>query len=205
MEKMLAGLSTRRHGPVGLEPVGQQVGATRAEHEQAGGSRRFVGGTEIALKDLLAADLTTLDLVAFMVDGVHFAETCGVVALGITIYGTKVPLALVGGSTENTTVVSESIVGLRCAWPGCDRAGSSHPGRQQGVAPGSHRRLRRARHWPAAGCTMCVASASSSCSGSAQGETADARGFTTPPHHAASALEGEALVNAPVAARSPAH
>ncbi len=29
--------------------------------------------TETALADLLAADLSGLDLVAFMVDGVHFA------------------------------------------------------------------------------------------------------------------------------------
>ncbi len=28
MEKMLAGLSTRRYGPVGLEPVGEQVTQT---------------------------------------------------------------------------------------------------------------------------------------------------------------------------------
>jgi len=76
-------------------------------------SRRFVNSTETALKDLLAADLSGLDLVAFMVDGVHFAETCCVVALGITIDGTKVPLALVEGSTENTTLVTELIVGLR--------------------------------------------------------------------------------------------
>lgn len=37
-------------------------------------SRKFVAMTEHALADLLAADLSTLDLVAFMVDGVHFAE-----------------------------------------------------------------------------------------------------------------------------------
>jgi len=113
MEKMLAGLSTRRYGPVGLEPVGAQVSATARSTSKSAVSRRFVTSTETALKDLLSADLSTLDLVAFMVDGVHFAETCCVVALGITIEGTKVPLALVEGSTENTTLVTELIVGLR--------------------------------------------------------------------------------------------
>jgi putative transposase len=41
------------------------------------------------------------------------AEHTCVVALGITIDGTKVPLALAGGATENASVVSEVLVGLR--------------------------------------------------------------------------------------------
>jgi transposase-like protein len=48
-----------------------------------------------------------------MVDGVHFAESCCVVALGIDIDGTKHPLAVVEGSTENATLVTELCVGLR--------------------------------------------------------------------------------------------
>jgi putative transposase len=51
--------------------------------------------------------------VALMVDGVHFGEHTCVVALGIDIDGTKHPLSLVEGSTENTTLVTELIVGLR--------------------------------------------------------------------------------------------
>jgi putative transposase len=40
-------------------------------------SRRFVAQTETALARLLAADLSSLDLVAIMVGGVHFGEhTC---------------------------------------------------------------------------------------------------------------------------------
>jgi len=112
MERMLAGLSTRRYG-VGLEPVGEQVTASATATSKSAVSRRFVAMTETALADLLAADLSRLDLVAFMVDGVHFAESCCVVALGIGIDGTKHPLALVEGSTENATLVTELIVGLR--------------------------------------------------------------------------------------------
>ena len=48
-----------------------------------------------------------------MVDGVHFGEHTCVVALGIGIDGTKHPLALVEGSTENATLVRELLVGLR--------------------------------------------------------------------------------------------
>jgi putative transposase len=112
MERMLAGLSTRRYG-VGLEPVGKQVSASATATSRSAVSRRFVAMTETALADLLGADLSELDLVAFMVDGVHFAESCCVVALGIDIAGTKHPLALVEGSTENATLVTELIVGLR--------------------------------------------------------------------------------------------
>jgi putative transposase len=52
-------------------------------------------------------------LVALMVDGVHFGEHRCVVALGIDIDGIKHPLALVEGSTENTTLVTDLLVGLR--------------------------------------------------------------------------------------------
>ena len=112
LEQMLAGLSTRRYG-FGLEPVGDQVAAAATSTSRSAVSRRFVAATETALAELMAADLSGLDLVAFMVDGVHFADHLCVVALGITIEGTKVPLAVEEGSTENATLVTSLIVGLR--------------------------------------------------------------------------------------------
>ena len=112
MEKMLAGLSTRRY-PVGLEPVGQQVAETSSATSKSAVSRRFVAMTETALAELLSQDLSGLDLVALMIDGVHFAESCCVVALGIGIDGVKHPLALVEGSTENATLVTDLLVDLR--------------------------------------------------------------------------------------------
>ena len=112
MEKMLAGLSTRRY-PVGLEPVGVQVAEKCSATSKSAVSRRFVAMTETALADLLSQDLSGLDLVALMIDGVHFAESCCVVAMGIGIDGVKHPLALVEGSTENATLVTELLVDLR--------------------------------------------------------------------------------------------
>src|SRR3954454_14560711 len=70
MERMLPGLSTRRY-PVGLEPVGARTEQTAASTSRSAVSRRFVAATETALAELLAADLSQLDLVALMVDGVH--------------------------------------------------------------------------------------------------------------------------------------
>ena len=112
MERMLAGLSTRRY-PVGLEPVGEAVTASASATSKSAVSRRFVAMTETALTELLAADLSALDLVALMIDGVHFGQSVCLVALGIDEQGTKHPLALVEGSTENATVVTGLLVGLR--------------------------------------------------------------------------------------------
>jgi hypothetical protein len=112
LERMLAKLSCRRY-PAGLEPVGTQVESTASGTSKSAISRRFVAATEHALAELLAADLTSLDLVALMVDGIRVAEHCCVVALGVTIDGTKIPLGLVEGATENATVVTDLLAGLR--------------------------------------------------------------------------------------------
>ena len=112
LERMLAGVSTRRY-PVALEPVGRASRRRPASTSKSAVSRRFVAMTETALADLLAEDLSGLDLVALMIDGVHFADHLCVVALGIDIDGTKHPLAVVEGSTENTTLVRGLLVGLR--------------------------------------------------------------------------------------------
>ena len=112
MEKMLAGLSSRRY-TAGLEPAGQAVEAQAAATSKSAVSRRFVSATETALAELMSRRLNDLDLVAFMVDGVHFGEHTCVVALGIGIDGTKHPLAVEEGSTENATLATDLIAGLR--------------------------------------------------------------------------------------------
>jgi putative transposase len=112
LERMMAKLSTRRYR-AGLEPVGGAVEATARSTSRSAVSRRFVRATETALAELMSADLTDLDLVAVMIDGVHFAGHCCVVALGIGVDGRKHPLALEEGDTENTTVVRDLLAGLR--------------------------------------------------------------------------------------------
>jgi putative transposase len=112
LERMLAKLSTRRYR-VGLEPVGSRVTQEATGTSKSAVSRRFVAATERALAELLVQELSGLDLVALMVDGVRVAEHCCVVALGITIDGTKVPLGLAEGATENATVVTDLLVNLR--------------------------------------------------------------------------------------------
>ena len=112
LHRMMAKLSTRRYR-AGLEPVGSAVDAVARSTSKSAVSRRFVAATETALAEMLAADLSGLDLVAMMIDGVHFADHLCVVAMGIGIDGTKHPLGVVEGDTENTTVVKDLLVGLR--------------------------------------------------------------------------------------------
>ena len=82
MERMLAKVSTRRYGAA-LEPVGSAVTARSRGTSCSAVSRRLVAVTETALSELMTSDLSGLDLVALMVDGVHFAGDCCVVALDI--------------------------------------------------------------------------------------------------------------------------
>jgi len=112
MARMLAKLSCRRYG-VGLEPVGAAVEEKSRAVSKSAVSRRFVAATESALDELMSSDLSGLDLVALMVDGVNFADHCCIVALGIDKDGTKHPLGVVEGDTENATVVKRLIVELR--------------------------------------------------------------------------------------------
>jgi putative transposase len=111
LERMLAGLATRRHAQA-ADPIGEQAGAAAKATSKSAVSRRFVRQTETALAELLARDLSELDIKVLMLDGEHMAERCVVVALAITADGTKVPVGLWDGSTENKTVVKQLLADL---------------------------------------------------------------------------------------------
>ncbi len=97
LERMLAGLSTRRY-PAGLEPIGDVEPLATSKSAI---SRRFVQGTEQKLAELFGRDLSQLDLLAIFIDGVLIAEHCVVVALGVDAEGRKHPLGpLLGNLIE---------------------------------------------------------------------------------------------------------
>ena len=108
VERMLAGVATRRHVDVS-EPVGPLEG--RAVSKSAV-SRRFKAATEKALSELLARDLSTLETAVLMIDGLNVAGQMITVALIITADGTKVPVGLVLGDTENSVVVTDLLADL---------------------------------------------------------------------------------------------
>ena len=107
VERMLAGVATRRHVEV-AEPVGQTGTAT----SKSAVSRRFVAATTEAMDELFAADLSGLETAVLMIDGLNVAGEMIVVALVITADGTKVPVGLRLGDTENSVVVTDLLADL---------------------------------------------------------------------------------------------
>ena len=179
LERMLGGLSTRRY-PLGLEPVGTQVAQAASGTSKSAVSRRFVAMTHTALAELLTRDLSTLDLVWLLIDGVHFAEHTCVVALGIAIDGTKHPLALVEGCTENATLARELLVGCASvAWrsPGRSCASSTAPRRCAARSP----TCSTTRSSPEASSTRSATSATS-CPNASAARSSTACAPPTTPH-----------------------
>src|SRR5271165_1842239 len=111
VERMLAGVATRRHGDV-AEPVGEDLDRRAKGLSKSAISRRFVKATEQAMAELMARSLADLDVAVVMVDGLDVAGQCVVVALVITADGTKVPVGLWLGDTENKTVVTALLADL---------------------------------------------------------------------------------------------
>ena len=111
VERMLAGVATRRHQDV-AEPVGEELDARSKSMSKSAISRRFVTATAKAMGELMARDLSDLDVAVLMIDGLDVAGSCVVVALVITADGTKVPVGLWLGDTENKTVVTALLADL---------------------------------------------------------------------------------------------
>jgi len=111
VERMLAGVATRRHALV-AEPVGAELESVARGDSKSAVSRRFKAATEAALAELIGRDLSELDVAALMIDGIVFADVCCVAALVITTDGTKVPVGLWDGDTENGTVVKDLLADL---------------------------------------------------------------------------------------------
>jgi putative transposase len=105
VERMLAGVATRRHRDV-AEPVGADIEARSRSLSKSAVSRRFVAATKTALSELMARSLADLEVAVLMIDGLDVADQCVVAALVITTDGTKVPVGLWLGDTENKTVVT---------------------------------------------------------------------------------------------------
>src|SRR5215203_5916603 len=110
--RMLGGLSTRGY-PVGLEPVGSRVEQTAVGTSRSAVSRRFVTATAERLEQLLHRPLGGQRWLVVFLDGFGMGEHLLVGALGVTADGTKVPLGVVEGTTENTAVCTRLVTGLR--------------------------------------------------------------------------------------------
>ena len=105
LERMLAGVSTRRYARTG-EPVGSDIDEVARSTSKSAVSREFVSRTRENLLDLVSRPLGDLRLAVVMLDGIELKGRCCVVCLGIDTDGVKHPLGLWDGSTENATVAT---------------------------------------------------------------------------------------------------
>jgi putative transposase len=103
MDRMLAGVSTRKFAVVG-EPVGVEVEDASSATGKSTISELFIERTRTALGDLMSRRLDDVRLAVMMLDGLEIADRTHVVALGISTDGVKIPLGLWEGSTENATL-----------------------------------------------------------------------------------------------------
>ncbi len=109
--RMLAGVSTRRWGRL-QEPVGDAVEQQARSTSTSAGLADARARTKEALLDLMARRVEDVRLAVLMIDGVGLKDHTCVVALGITPTGVKIPLRLWAGSTENKTLTSELLSNL---------------------------------------------------------------------------------------------
>src|SRR4051794_23730470 len=111
MDRVLAGVSTRKYARVG-EPVGTDVETGSTATSKSTVSEVFVERTRSALGELMARRLDDVRLAVMMLDGLEIAERTHVVALGISTEGIKIPLGLWEGSTENATLTRTLLADL---------------------------------------------------------------------------------------------
>lgn len=109
VSQLLLGISTRSYD-ASLEPRPSGVAVRSSSKSSA--SRSFVAKTRQQLRASMDRRLDELDLVVLLVDGIEVARQTVVVALGITSDGTKVPLGLAQGSTENGALCTSLLQGL---------------------------------------------------------------------------------------------
>jgi putative transposase len=111
LERMLAGVSTRRYARTG-EPVGAEIDQVARSTSKSAVSREFVSRTREHLIDLMSRPLDDLRPAVVMLDGIERKGRCCIVALGIDTDGVKHPLGLWDGSTENATVATTLLSNL---------------------------------------------------------------------------------------------
>lgn len=109
LARMLYGLSSRNYqrGQDALPEETETHGTSKSTV-----SRRFIQATEAELKKLMSRKLDDLGLSVLLLDGVHFAGTTVVVAMGIDRKGAKHVLGIKHGATENATVCKDLLADL---------------------------------------------------------------------------------------------
>ena len=109
LNQILVGVSTRNYESSLDKPSAKLK--SRGTSKSAA-SRHLVSQTTKKLEEYLSRGLEEFELAALMMDGLEVAGQTVVVTLGITIDGTKVPLGIWLGSTENSRVCTAMLQNL---------------------------------------------------------------------------------------------
>ena len=103
---MLINVSTRKCGRAMRLPEGEVPAGDGAGLSKSAASRRFVALSAERMKEWMASDLSKLDLLVIQIDGLHIEEDLVLAAaVGVDGEGSKHPLGVIEGATENATVV----------------------------------------------------------------------------------------------------
>ena len=107
MRRVIRGVSCRNYRAV-IDAVRKGYGASASAV-----SRSFVAASEARVRELAQRRFDESNFAAVFIDGVCFARQTLVVALGVTVEGKKVVLAMRQGATENATVCADLLEELR--------------------------------------------------------------------------------------------
>jgi putative transposase len=108
-EQIVLGVSTRGFDR-SLEPA--PADATSRGTSKSAASRALIDKTTEKVTEFLERRLEDVDVVAMFIDGIEVAKKTVIIALGVAADGTKVPLGLWMGSTENAVVATELLQNL---------------------------------------------------------------------------------------------
>lgn len=106
LHRVLSGISCRNYEKA-ADAIPGAIGLSSSSV-----SRSFIEASAAQLKAFQERDLSQEDYVAMFLDGKAFAETLMVVALGVTMDGSKRPLGFVEATTENKTTLVEFLRSL---------------------------------------------------------------------------------------------
>jgi len=109
VDQILLGVSTRGYA-ASLGPI--PPGVKQRGTSKSAASRHLVERMGRKVEGYLSRPLGDVKLLALMLDGIEVAKHTVIVALGITEDGTKVPLGLCQGSTENAVLCTSLLQDL---------------------------------------------------------------------------------------------
>lgn len=104
--RLLRGISTRNYSEV-VAAWSKKTGVSKSSV-----SRAFIRVSKKSLEELNHMNLSKFKFVGIMIDGVDFAGTAVIVALGLTDDLQKIPLGIREGDTENSVVVKDLLASI---------------------------------------------------------------------------------------------